>query len=210
MPRSILDSIKAHVKTNLIIYFVTLLCLLIGISVGGFTVKIISANHKQELVAYLKGFFGLFHKESIKSMDIFSQSLINNIQLLVLCYILGISIIGLIGIVFVVAFKGFVVGFTAGLLMEQFKIKGSLLFLLGVLPQNLILMPVFIAASTVSISFALTLIKNKLNKTKQINIYEKLLKYTMAYLIFTTLILLAVSIETIVSPIFIKLISTYI
>lgn len=204
------ELIKKHVKANIVIYFIIILCLLIGISVGGFTVKIINVNHKQELVSYLKGFFGLFHNGSIKSSDILSQSLINNFQLLALCYILGISVIGIIGIFLIIAFKGFVIGFTVGLLMEQFKFKGCLLFLLGVLPQNLIIISTFIAASALSFSFALTFIKDKINKTKQMNFHEKFLKYTAAYLVFSILILVAVAIETIISPIFIKIISKYI
>lgn len=206
----IVDLIKKHIKTNIVIYLIIILCLLIGISVGGFTVKIIGADHKQELVSYLRGFFRLFHNDSIKSGDIFSQSLINNFQLLILCYILGISIIGIIGVFFIIAFKGFVVGFTVGLLMEQFKFKGCLLFLLGVLPQNLIIISVFIVASVLSLSFALTFIKNKSNKTKQTSIYKEFLTYTAAYLIFGVLILIAVSIETIISPMFIKIIGAYI
>lgn len=210
MPTIVVDLVKKHIKTNIVIYFIIILCLLIGISVGGFTVKIISINHKQELVSYLKGFFRLFHNNSIKSSDILSQSLINNFQLLILCYILGISIIGIIGVFFIIAFKGFVIGFTVGLLIEQFKFKGCLLFLLGVLPQNLIIISTFIAASVMSLSFALMFIKNKLNKTKQINIYQQFLTYTSAYLVFSMLILIAVSIETIISPIFIKIIGAYI
>lgn len=210
MLMTIIDSIKKHIKTNIIIYFLIILCFLIGISVGGFTVKVIDINHKQELVSYLRGFFQLFHNESIRSIDIFSQSLTNNLQLLSLSYIFGILVVGIPGIFFIIAFKGFVIGFTVGLLIEQFKLKGVLLFLLGVLPQNLMIIPIFVIASTLSLSFALMIIKNKLNKTKQINIYKQFLTYTTAYLIFTLLILIAVSIETFISPIFIKIISTYI
>ncbi len=207
---TIVDLVKKHIRTNIIIYFVIILCLLIGISVGGFTVKIINISHKQELVSYLKGFFRLFHNNSIKSSDIFSQSLINNFQLLILCYILGISIIGIIGVFFIIAFKGFVIGFTVGLLIEQFKFKGCLLFLLGVLPQNLIIISTFIAASVLSLSFTLMFIKNRMNKTKQINIQENFLTYTVAYLAFSLLILIAVLLETVISPIFIKMIGAYI
>lgn len=210
MLMTIIDSIKKHIKTNIIIYFLIILCFLIGISVGGFTVKVIDINHKQELVSYLRGFFQLFHNESIRSIDIFSQSLTNNLQLLSLSYIFGILVVGIPGIFFIIAFKGFVIGFTVGLLIEQFKLKGVFLFLLGVLPQNLMIIPIFVIASTLSLSFALMIIKNKLNKTKQINIYKQFLTYTTAYLIFTLLILIAVSIETFISPIFIKIISTYI
>lgn len=210
MPTTVVDSVKKHIKTNVAIYFVVTLCLLIGISVGGFTVKVINTNHKQELVSYLKVFFKLFHSESIRSIDIFSQSLINNLQLLSLCYIFGILVIGIPGIFFIIAFKGFVIGFTVGLLVEQFKFKGILLFLLGILPQNLIIIPIFIAASVLSLSFALMLIKSKLNKTKQINVYKQFLKYTIIYVILSMLVLIAVSIEAFISPIFIKIISGYI
>ena len=207
---AIVNLIKKHIKTNIIIYFIIILCLLIGVSVGGFTVKVVSTNHKQELVSYLKGFFGLFHNNTIKSSDIFSQSSVNNFQLLALCYILGISIMASVGVCFVIAFKGFVIGFTVGLLIEQFKLKGCLLFLLGVLPQNIIIIPTFIAASASSLSLTLIFIKNKMDKTKQTNIRERFLIYTASYLIFGLLILIAVLIESVISPIFIKMIGAYI
>jgi len=210
MPKSILNPIKNHIKGNLVTYFLIILCFLIGISVGGFTVKVISISHKQELVAYLKAFFQLFQGEHLKNLDIFSQSLINNLQLLSLNWILGILIIGIPGIIFVIAFKGFVVGFTVGLLIEQFKFKGVLLFLLGVLPQNLIIIPVFIVASVLSISFALMLIRSKLNKSNQINLYKQFLIYTALYLLLVALVITAVSIEAFISPTFIKMISSYI
>lgn len=210
MPIHTLDSIRGHIKNNIVIYFFCILCLLIGISVGGFTAKFVDQSHKQELVAYLKGFFQLFNTDSIRNTDIFSQSLINNIQLLSLNWIFGILIIGIPGIIFIIGFKGFVIGFTVGLLMEQFKFKGIILFLLGVLPQNLILIPVFIISSAFSLCFSVMLIKNKLSKSKQINFNKQLLIYTMWHLMLAIFILLAVSIEAFISPIFIKIISGYI
>ncbi len=210
MPIHIFDSIRNHIKNNIVIYFFCILCLLIGISVGGFTAKFVDQSHKQELVAYLKGFFHLFNTDSIRNTDIFSQSLINNIQLLSLNWIFGILIIGIPGIIFIIGFKGFVIGFTVGLLIEQFKFKGIVLFLLGVLPQNLILIPVFIISSAFSLCFSVMLIKNKLSKSKQINFNKQFLIYTMWHLILAIFILVAVSIEAFISPIFIKIISGYI
>lgn len=210
MPIHILDSIRNHIKNNIVIYFFCILCLLIGISVGGFTAKFVDQSHKQELVAYLRGFFQLFSTDSIRNTDIFSQSLINNIQLLSLNWIFGILIIGIPGVIFIIGFKGFVIGFTVGLLIEQFKFTGIFLFLLGVLPQNLILIPVFIISSTFSLCFSLMLIKNKLSKSKQINFNKQFIIYTMWHLMLAIFILLAVSIEAFISPIFIKIISGYI
>jgi len=211
MPKSDLSSIRKHIKSNLVIYFLVVLCFLIGISVGGFTVKVINPSHKQELVSYLKGFFQLFQGEQLKNIDIFSQSLINNLQLLSLNWVLGILVIGIPGIIFVIGFKGFVVGFTVGLLIEQFKFKGIALFLLGVLPQNLIIIPTFVVASVLSISFTLMLIRNKLNnKSNQINFYKQFLIYTALYLLLAIFVVIAVSFEAFISPVFIKIISAYI
>lgn len=210
MPTSILDPLKKHIKSNIILYFLVILCLLIGISVGGFTVKVLDAAHKQQLVAYLKGFFQLFHNEEIRNVDIFSQSLINNFQLISLSWVFGILVIGIPGIIFIIGFKGFVIGFTVGLLIEQFKFKGALLFLLGVLPQNLIIIPVFIVSAVLSLSFAIMIIKSKSNKSKPANIYKEFGIYTTLYLILAGFILVAVFMEAYISPIFMKLISGYI
>lgn len=210
MPIHVLESIKNHIKNNIVIYFLCILFLLIGISVGGFTAKFVNQGHKQELVAYLKGFFELFNNNSIRNTDIFSQSLINNLKLLSLNWILGILIIGIPGIIFIISFKGFAIGFTVGLLIEQFKIKGVFLFLLGVLPQNLIIIPVFIISSVFSLHLALSLIKNKFNRTKNINFHKQFFIYTTWYLVLAAFILIAVSIEAFISPVFIKIISVYI
>ncbi len=204
------NSFKRHIKNNIMLYFLVILCLLIGISVGGFTVKVINSSHKQELVSYLKGFFQLFHDQSIENVDIFSQSLINNLQLLSLNWIFGILIIGIPGVIFIIGFKGFVIGFTVGLLIEQFNFKGALLFLLGVLPQNLIIIPIFIVSSVISLSFAIMLLKNNLNKSKHMNFYKQFSIYTALHLMLAILILIAVSMEAFISPLFIKIISGYI
>lgn len=210
MPKFALDVIKKHIKSNVFTYFLIILCFLIGISVGGFTVKVISPGHKQELVAYLKGFFQLFSIDQVKNMDIFFQSFVNNLQLLSLSWVLGILVIGIPGVIFIIGFKGFVIGFTVALLIEQFKFKGILLFLLGILPQNLIIIPVFVTGSVLSISFGLMLIKNKSNKSSQINFYKEFSIYTSLYLLLAVFVVIAVSIEAFISPIFIKMVSLYI
>lgn len=213
MQNSILNSMKSNIRNNIILYFLVLLCFLVGISVGGFTVKVISPSHKQEIVSYLNSFFQLFTAQGLNKLDIFTQSFINNIQLLSLSWISGLLVISIPAIILIILFKGFVIGFTVGLLIEQFKFKGVLLFLVGVLPHNLIIIPIFIAAGVTSILFTITIIKKKLNKSnklKEVNFYKEMIPYTAIYVLFTAFVLVAVSIEAFISPVFIKLINTYI
>ncbi|MCC5909919.1 MAG: stage II sporulation protein M [Clostridiaceae bacterium] len=197
--------LKKHIKENLLIYSIVLLCFLIGVSVGAFTVKIVDKHHKEELFYYLRDFFQIFHNNELQGVNILKQSLINNIQLLVLNWILGILIITAPLVLVIVGFKGFTIGFTAGLLIEEFKLWGVLIFTLGIFPQNLIIIPVFIISSVISIIFATIFLKDKLQKTKATKYSKRFLVYSSLYCILFIFVLLAALIEGYISPVFIRL-----
>lgn len=70
--------------------------------------------------------------------------------------------IGLPIILLLLFLKGMVIGFTIGFFVQQMGWKGFLLSFVSVLPQNLIIIPIFIVVAVISVSFALQLIKNYL------------------------------------------------
>lgn len=209
MINSLFNTIKKHVKENLFIYFLVILCFLIGVSVGAFTVKVINEHQKQELVSYLRGFFQLFDDYELKASDILRQSITNNLQLMAINWILGIIVIGIPFIFGIIGFKGFVIGFTVGLLIDEFKFWGILLFLFAVFPQNLIFVPVFIGSTVISLTFSVMLVKVKVNKVRNFSFLKQFLLYSAVYFILCIVVVIGSLIESFITPIFIRLIVSY-
>lgn len=207
MQNKFTELLKKHIRDHLAIYLLVFFCFLIGISVGAFTVKAVDTHQKQELVAYLRNFFQVFNESSLKGKDIFKQSLQNNLQLVFLNWILGILIVGIPFIFLIIGFKGFVMGFTVGLLIEEFKLQGILLFLFAVIPQNTFIIPIFIFISVSSLSFALGFIKSKVNKNRNLRYSKQLLMYSYFHLAAVLVIIFAAFIESFIVPFFIKLIT---
>jgi len=206
VPNKTMEYIKKHIKEHLLIYFLVALCFLIGISVGAFTVKIINIHQKQELIAYLRGFFQLFSGSQLRGADILKESLKNNLQLLLLNWILGVIIIGLPVVFVIIGFKGFVIGFTVGLLIEEFKLYGGLLFLFSVLPQNMIYIPIFIYAAVLSIAHSLLVIKAKVSKQRSFSLSKQLGVFSGVHLGLALIIVAGSIIESFVVPFFLAII----
>ena len=59
-----------------------------------------------------------------------------------LIWILGLSVIGLPGILILDFLKGVLIGFTVGYLVGQYSWKGLLFALVSIAPQNLFIIPV--------------------------------------------------------------------
>lgn len=208
MSNKTIDSFKRHIKDNLLIYSTVILCFLIGISVGAFTVKIVDKHQKEELFYYLRDFFQLFHNSELDSINIFKQSFINNFQLLALNWLLGALLLTAPLVLLVIGFKGFVIGFTVGLLIEEFRFWGILIFIFGIFPQNIIIVPAFILGSVVSLNFALSFLKNRRHKAKEPAVSKRFLVYSGLFGFILMFILFACLIESYLAPFFIRIISS--
>ncbi|NLM05118.1 MAG: stage II sporulation protein M [Clostridiales bacterium] len=210
MPKKIIGFIKVHIKDNLFIYSLVILCFLIGVSIGGFIIKIINQQQKEELFYYLKNYLQFFNETELNNYHIFKLSFMNNFKLLILTWISSLFIITFPLIFCIIIFKGFVIGFTIVLLIENFKLGGLLFFTFAVLFQNIILIIVFIMASVHSISFSLNFIKIEFYKKKKTKINKNLFTYTSMYIVFIALILFSALIEAYISPILIQILIKYI
>lgn len=199
-------SFKRHISDHLLIYSTVLLFFLIGISVGAFTVKIVDNHQKEDLIYYLKDFFHLFYYNDLSHGTILRQSFVNNFQLLSINWILGAFIITAPLVLLIIGFKGFIIGFTTSLLIEEFKLWGILLFLFGIFPQNTIIITVFIITNVLSLTFAASFIKEKISKSKSSSFSRKYILYSVLFLVLLLFIALACIIESYIAPFFIRFI----
>ncbi|MTI48176.1 MAG: stage II sporulation protein M [Firmicutes bacterium] len=199
-----------HFRENFFIYFVSILSLMIGVSVGAITIKILNTNQKHELISFFDSFFKVLNESSISSLDLLKQSLFNNLQTVLLIWILGIIVIGIPVIIGVLIMRGFVIGFTVGFLIEGFGFKGFLFAIFAVLPQNIFIIPSILIISVIAFKFSIVIIKNKIKKAPRYNFMNRVSKYSISILMISSLMVIGSIVEAYITPIFMRLISSYI
>ncbi|WP_129597074.1 stage II sporulation protein M [Anaerophilus nitritogenes] len=200
-----------HIQGNAMIYFLVCMFFIIGISSGAFTVKALTDLQKQELIQYMKSFFQILNKDSIESLAILNQSLSNNLQTVILIWILGVTVIGMPLILILVGIRGLIIGFTVGFFIEQLGWKGMVFALASVLPQNLFIIPSIITIGVIAISFSKMLLRLKFNKSHSLhnNTFKQFVLYSTINGAIFIVVILGCVIEAYITPIFMKVIAGY-
>ncbi|WP_174734081.1 stage II sporulation protein M [Mesobacillus harenae] len=194
-----------HFRENSSIYLFVSVLFLMGIIFGAVIVNSLTFSQKEDLFYYLSQFFGQVSTGKVaESSDIFLQSFFHNVKFIGLIWVLGISIIGLPVILVLLFMKGMVVGFTVGFLVNQMKWNGFLLSFVSILPQNFIIIPIFIIMATLAVTFSLKLIRNQFMKKIGQPILPLLTRYLIAFLLAIVVLSAAAGIEAYLSPALLK------
>lgn len=178
-----------HLKEFTTVYIFMVILFLTGIIFGSIIVNSMNFVQKQDLYFYLERYFGqVAEGDNIESITILMRSFFYHSKYLLLLFVLGLSVIGL-PVVWVLLFlKGLVVGFSVGFIVNQLGLKGLLLAAISIAPQNLLIIPVYIIAGSLSMVFSLILLR----KLFTYKISQPILQPFGRYLVFF-LFLLAVS-----------------
>lgn len=189
-----------HVKKYATIYLFMLVLFLTGVIFGAVIVNSMGVVQKQDLVFYLEQFFEkIAGSQEIENGEILKNSFSYHAKYLLLLFILGLSVIGL-PIVWILLFvKGLVVGFSVGFIVNQFGIKGLLLASLSIAPQNLVVIPIYLVAGSLSMIFSLTLLNKLFSRRMSRPILQPLSKYAIAFTLLLAGALLAALMEAYVS-----------
>ncbi|TYP54258.1 stage II sporulation protein M [Thermosediminibacter litoriperuensis] len=198
-----------YMKRNLGYYFILSFILVAGVIAGSVSVKLLSDPQKQELLNYIELFFTNVQNVNIDSSTVFYASVLNNLKTALVICLAGLLVISFPVILIVIFFRGYILGFTVGFLVVEFGIKGSIFALLSILPQNIIIIPAIISIGVTGMYFAVTVIKNR-RRMHQDGYFSMLLSYMLSNLFFCFFLILAGLIEGYISPLFIKLITSYI
>jgi stage II sporulation protein M len=197
-----------HLEEHASLYIFIIVLFLMGVVFGTLTVQSLGYSQQADLFNYFQQFMVEMSKEEaiVDSSYALYQNFIHYFKYIGVIWILGLSIIGLPIILILLFLKGVFVGFTVGFLVHQLGWKGFAISFISVVPQNLIVVPVMLLVSVISISFSLKLIghlfgaKNSLQK-------PNLSKYIVSMLIVTVILFLVSLFETYISPILLKMVS---
>lgn len=195
--------------------FITVL-FIIGVMFGAIVVGALAKEQVDSLQSAMKSFFSALSlpDSGITPSEITWHSVAGFLKTTVLMWILGLSIIGLPIIVVLIFVRGFMVGFTVGVVVSQFKGQGILFVIAAILPQNLIYIPALLVCGVAGISFSLKLVQSRFTHNQQYvhqqratagtMLYRSFLSYTGLVAAVAVAMVLAAFVEGYLSPVLMK------
>ncbi|MBM7713697.1 stage II sporulation protein M [Siminovitchia sp. FSL H7-0308] len=198
--------ITRHVQFYFSIYCFIMVLFVMGIIFGAIIVNSLSVAQKEDLFYYLNQFFGQVADGKIgKSEELLKISFFHNVKFVGLMWLLGISIIGFPLILILLFLKGVTIGFSVGFLVHQMGWNGLLLAFVTLLPQNLLIIPVYIFIGAISIAFSIKLIRKIfVRQGFSYRIVPEFARYFMSYIAVVAVITVAASIEAYAAPVLMK------
>lgn len=196
--RVLKEKLTKHIKYNYILYIVIIMSFMIGIASGAFTVNNLSEVQKDEISNYISKFYQIASSTSINSMQIFRQSILNNFETVFILWLLGATIVGIPFIFLVIGMRGFILGFSVGILINELKLKGIIFTFLAILPQNIFILLGILFIAVTSINFSLYILKNR--KFSINELFSQFISYTFIVYAGFLAVIIGCLIESYVSP----------
>ncbi|MFC4558728.1 stage II sporulation protein M [Virgibacillus kekensis] len=189
-----------HLKEHATIYIFMIILFLTGVIFGAIIVNSMNWAQKEDLFFYLERFFGqIADEDQIAGDEILKSSFSYHAKYLLLLFILGLSVVGL-PLVWVLLFlKGLVVGFSVGFIVNQLGMKGFLLASLSIAPQNLLIIPIYITAGSLSMIFSLTLLGKLFTRRIAQPVLQPLGKYVTVFSLLLVVSIVAAAIEAFIA-----------
>lgn len=188
-------------KINLFVIFVIMLGVISG------TIFLLSLNDgdKELVVNQISNFMVNVNDNNINNFNTFKNALFENIIFIVLIWVFGMSVIGIIFNIFAVYLKGFILGFTISSFFLVYKYKGLLAGVIYLIPSAIINVIVTIIIGVYSIMLTMYLWKVIFMKDKSSNISKFLKKYLIILLICGVMICISSLCEGYLVPALLKL-----
>ena len=203
--------IGTHISQNRNSYLMLLMAFVVGVSAGAFTVNGLSSIQKEELTNYFQGFLQLLDIQKVDSSELLSISLLENLKLVAVLWVLGVSIIGIPFIYLFMSVKGFITGFSSGFIINVIGLKGVLFTLFALLPKEIIAIPCIIALGVNGINFSLKIIKNKdIKHMSKESLKGSFFQYCFVTVFFSCFLFVGVLVEAYITPVFMRMVSTLI
>jgi stage II sporulation protein M len=206
MKQKIGQVVSRHLEEHSSLYLFTVILFLMGIIFGTLTVQSLGYAQQADLFYYFEQFMDKMKEDHfVDPSYALSQNFIHYLKYIGVIWVLGLSIIGLPIILILLFLKGVFIGFTVGFLVHQLGWEGFALSFISVVPQNMIVVPVILAVSVISISFSLKLIGH-LFGSQRFQQRPSFPKYFGAMMIVSAFLFFVAVFETYFSPVMMKMV----
>lgn len=200
-----MQSFRHAFKDQTMLYVFVGVLFLVGVLFGALMVNALSLEQQQDMARYLNHFFVNVQDsgEGAGSSSYWSIAALH-LKWIGLIWILGLSVIGLPGILILDFLKGVLIGFTVGYLIGQYSWKGLLFALVSIAPQNLFVIPVLMMCSVAAITFSLYIIRDRFIMNRGSSMTKPFASYAMLTFVMVLLTLGVASFETWVTPVMMR------
>lgn len=164
-------------KVNLFVIFIVIL----GIISGSLFLMVLNDNDKSEVINEISTFMTNINTNNINNLNSFKNSLIEGMILIILSWILGMSIIGVIFNIFFIYMKSFIIGFSISSFVLVYKYKGILSSLVYTVPSQLINILIILILGVYTLLFSKYLFKMIFIKDKTVNLGKFFKKYVLVF-----------------------------
>lgn len=187
-------------KVNLFVIFIVVL----GIISGSLFLMVLNENDKSEVINEISTFMANINTNNINNFNSFKNSLIEGMILIILSWILGMSIIGVIFNIFFIYMKSFTIGFSISSFILVYKYKGILSSLVYTVPSQLINILIILILGVYTLLFSKYLFKMIFIKDKTVNLGKFFKKYVLVFGICIILCLVSSLCEAYLLPSLLK------
>ena len=183
---NIFKLIIPNTRTNIIAFSV----FIIGIITGSIFIMAINTNDKSLVVEHITKFFSNVNSSDYSYLDSLKNMLSLNYFYVIVIWVLGLSILGILVNIFLTYLKGFIIGFTTSSLIITYGFKSILAVILYIIPHTLINSLVIIVLTIYSITFSRYLLIQIFQK-KDMKTKNFMKKYLIILLIAVALTLVS-------------------
>jgi len=173
--------------------------LIVGIIAGSVAVKVLSYQQKEALINYLANFSGELGELLTNQQLLFKKVMISNLKFVLLLWVLGLSLIGIVFVPLIIFFRGFILGFTVGFLVDELFFRGLLLAIIAIFPQNLFIIPALILASLFCLVFVFKILTSIVGRSN-LNFWAIIAKYSALMSVVVLILIVAAVIEIYFTP----------
>ncbi len=200
--------IVSHIQKNSREYLIASIIFIIGILLGIVFVNNLNTIQTDEITEYLTGAVAsLKESESLSTLVILKSSIQNNILLVIILWLMGSTVIGLLLVFLIVCFKGFCLGYTISSIVFVLGTgKGVILFLINMFLKNIISIPCIIALTVSGMKVYNSIMQDR----RKENIKLEIIRHTIFAAFILALLILSSFLEVYVSQVILKYCIKYI
>lgn len=196
--------IKEHFRQYKMLYILLLVIFSIGFIIGATNSAFLGQEAKGEASKYIVSFIDSVKTKDIDNNVLLREILISDLKIIVYPWLLGLVIIGMPLIFVYIVLEGYALGFTITSIIGGLGWgKGILFISAGMLPQEIILIPLMFMVAVNGIMFSKIILKNG-NRT--VDIKNEFYKYIVTLLISASIVVGIVFFETYVGTSVVKFI----
>lgn len=187
-----MDKFKLRIKYNKKVLIFLIVLGIIALATGSIFSVMLNNSDKNLVATYIANFFDSINNNTINSTDALKNGLISACSYILIIWVMGISVIGIIITLFMYFTKVFILGFSISSIINNYGIKGCLLALSYIFPHEVINIIVYTILTMYTIKVSGKIIYAVLKKEKMdfkaiMNRYLLILGISILSIIVTTL-----------------------